>query len=136
MLFRSVVGDQAVTERARLLGIGAAGAVFLALLAFGLAVVVRRVSARRRERDVDDAARHVLAAVVDELMVRPTVAVLEDHRAVREATQRLEPLIGVDVLDDVVQVATRLDGPVEDGLSVAPAPSMSTAGRPRQASTV
>jgi GTP-binding protein EngB required for normal cell division len=111
-----VIGDRAVTELARTAGVAAGGAVLGALLALGLAVAARRGSARRRARAVDDAARHVLAKVVDDLLVRPTVEVLEDHRAVREATHRVEPHVEGDVLGDVV-------------------PALSTAGGPRAGST-
>ena len=105
-----VVNSEGVVERARLLGAAAAGTVAVALLVFGLAAAIRLGVARRRGRAVDDAARHVLAQVVDELMVRPTVEVLEDHRAVRAAARRTEPLDAV-VPDFVVPVLSTAGGP-------------------------
>lgn len=60
----------------------------LVVLALGLVWGARRVLAsvaRRRVAAASGAARRALAAAVDEALVRPTTAVLEDHRVVREA---------------------------------------------------
>jgi hypothetical protein len=62
------------------------GALALLALAFLLASRwARRRAARRRSAALVADARRALASVVDELLVSPSLAVLEEHRAVREA---------------------------------------------------
>ena len=72
-------------ERTRSLAAVSGGLVLLAALLLAAARWARRRAARRRAADLVADGRHALAAVVDEHLVRPTVAVLEEHRAVREA---------------------------------------------------
>lgn len=108
----ALLGDGSVTERALLLGAAAGGALLVAMLLAGVAAIVLRVVARRRGREVDAAARGALAAVVDELLVRPTVRVLEDHRAVREATLAVEPVSQGDAPGRPGTPATPPDAPV------------------------
>ena len=69
----------------------AAGAVVLSgalLLATGAA---RYLTAHRRAAAVAAGARKALAELVDTMLVQPTVAVLEDHRAVRELLAAAAP---------------------------------------------
>jgi len=61
-------------------------AVALGMLLLGAARWVRRSVAGRRAQAVAASARLALAAAVDAALVRPTTAVLEDHRTVREVT--------------------------------------------------
>lgn len=61
------------------------GLALLAVLLLVAARSARRRAARRRAADLVADGRHALAAVVDKHLVRPSVAVLEEHRAVREA---------------------------------------------------
>ena len=61
-------------------------AVALGLLLLGAARWVLRSVAGRRAQAVAASARLALASAVDAALVRPTTAVLEDHRTVREVT--------------------------------------------------
>ena len=71
-----------------------AGIAVAALATLLLSRWVRHRAARRRAAGLVVDARRALAAVVDELLVRPTVAVLEEHRAIREAAAlATEPVV-------------------------------------------
>lgn len=82
----AAVGD-GWSDRVLLLAATAGGVVAVVIGLLLLARGARRAAARRRAATVTQEARRALAAVVDEAFVRPTVAVLEDHRAVREAAE-------------------------------------------------
>lgn len=77
--------DLAWDDGTRALAGVAGGLALLAVLLLVAARSARRRAARRRAAALVADARHALAAVVDEHLVRPSVAVLEEHRAVREA---------------------------------------------------
>lgn len=87
------------TDGAGALAIAAGAAALLALLLIVLARWSRRRVARRRAERLAADGRRALAGVVDDALVSPTVAVLEAHRAVREAAGRHT--------DPVVRPATR-----------------------------
>jgi predicted GTPase len=61
------------------------GAVLLALLLLVAARAARARTARRRAAELTARGRRALAEVADQHLVAPAVAVLEDHRALREA---------------------------------------------------
>lgn len=77
--------DLAWDEGTRALAGVAGGLALLAVLLLVASRSARRRAARRRAAALVADARHALAAVVDERLVRPSVALLEEHRAVREA---------------------------------------------------
>ncbi|GEN79442.1 GTPase [Actinotalea fermentans] len=86
----------------------------VALAALGLLAAsrwARRRAARRRAAELVADARRALAAVVDELLVRPTVAVLEEHRAIREAAA----LATEPVVRPAVRPVGSVGGPDGDG---------------------
>jgi len=81
-------------ERTGLLVAATGGAAVLALLLLAAARLARGRAARRRAAVLAEEGRRALAAVVDRCLVAPTVAVLEDHRAVREAAAlATEPVV-------------------------------------------
>lgn len=81
-------------ERTGLLVAATGGAAVLALLLLAAARLARGRAARRRAAALAEEGRRALAAVVDRCLVAPTVAVLEDHRAVREAAAlATEPVV-------------------------------------------
>ena len=130
-----VVGDQALTERARLVGIAAGAFGLGALLLVGVSAVVRRAAAQRRGRGVDAAARRVLASLVDEMLVRPTVQVLEDHRAVREITD-VEPVAYGDPPDAVSRSGAPMAGAHGVSPLGTPGPGVGSDEEPPDSSTV
>lgn len=88
----------------------------LATLALGLAWAARRVRAlvaRRRVAAAGAEVRRTLAAAVDEALVRPTTAVLEDHRTVREAAG---PLLATSLRHTDVLVEPA-DGAADDPMT-------------------
>ena len=85
------VDEGELTERAREFVLAAALGAGVTLLLVVVARLVRRSVATRRSREVDALARRALARVVDEHLVRPTVEVLEEHRAVREVVTARSP---------------------------------------------
>ena len=86
-----VLDEGELTERARGFVLTAVLGVVVTVLLLVAARLVRRWVATRRARDIDRLARRALAAVVDEHLVRPTVEVLEEHRAVRDAVRTSSP---------------------------------------------
>ncbi len=70
------------------------GVALLAVLLLVASRSARRRAARRRAQAVVADARRALAAVVDRELVSPTVAVLEEHRRVREAAALATGTVG------------------------------------------
>ncbi len=74
------------SRSATLLATVLGGAIIVAAAALGVAAWLRRSLARRRAQELEDRVGSVLAEVVEQVLVRPTALVLDDHRAVRNAT--------------------------------------------------
>ncbi|BDZ40757.1 hypothetical protein GCM10025865_00560 [Paraoerskovia sediminicola] len=80
--------------------VGAAACVLVGVVLVVVVAQVMRRAVRRRERDVRERGRSVVASVVGECFADPTRALLAEHRQVRELAQsarereRIAPLTG------------------------------------------
>lgn len=84
----AVLAADGWSASATLLAAVLAGAVGVVLVALGIAAWFRRALARRRVRELESAVRSALSEVVEQSLVRPTAALLDDHRTVRLAATR------------------------------------------------
>ncbi|MFH6691221.1 ABC transporter, partial [Cellulosimicrobium funkei] len=130
----AVLGSLRVLDLGRTLvtvcAVVAAVAVLGAVVAFLVALQVRRTLARRREQQVLASGRGAIERVVQDAMGRPTQELLDLHRQVRELAQSARDKTPAAPLTGALRLPPGMDGagsstgegPTPDGTAAPTAP--------------